>query len=591
MPPTLAAARCATAAFLLALLTLGCGGKEQPSAAGLGKAETVGAVATVHPLATEAGASALRRGGNAVDAAVAAGVMLGVVDGHNSGIGGGCFVLIRRADGTVLAIDGRETAPAAVRPDTYLRDGRADPALSQLGALAAGVPGSLAAYDHALREAGTMTLTDLLEPAARTAEQGFPSDEVYARRLRESAADLAKFQATATILLDPDGRPWPKGHVLVQPDLARTYRAIAKDGIGWFYGGPFAVAVERWMADNGGLLTAADFAAYKIRLREPLVTRYRGHTVVGFPPPSSGGVHVAQVLNILEQFDLADLHRRDPALRLHVTAEALKLAFADRAFWLGDPDFARVPRGLTDEGYARELASRISLEGTTPVTSHGQPPAAEQDVFPNLRDGAGDEKKHTTHIAAADAAGNWVAITTTVNTAFGSKGVVPGTGVLLNNQMDDFALQPGVPNAFGLVGAEANAVAPGKRPLSSMSPTVVLAGDLKTGRPVLTVGAAGGPTIISAVVQVVVNRVDLGMPLEQALAEPRLHHQWRPDALVVERAMPDMVVARLEALGHAVQRRETIAAVQAAAVDEHGAPVAAHEPRLPGKATRMGGAE
>lgn len=554
---------------------------ESVNAARDGKAAE-GVVATVHPQATQAGADVLRRGGNAVDAAVAAALMLGVVDGHNSGIGGGCFVLIRKADGTFLALDGRETAPAAVLPNTFLRDdGRADPSLSRTGALASGIPGSLAAYELALREAGTQSLAALLEPSAVRAEQGFTIDDSYARKLTETSKDLARFDASAAIFLDAQRRPWPRGHVLKQPDLARTYRSIARRGAGWFYGGPFANDVERWMAANGGLLTARDFADYRARPREPLVSRYRGHTIVGFPPPSSGGVHVAQVLNILQNFDLADLERRAPALRRHVVAEALKIAFADRAYWLGDPDFARVPRGLADEDYARQLSGRISLERATPVPSYGLPPRAKEDVFP----GGGmlhppHPSKHTTHIAAADAAGNWVAITTTVNTAFGSKVVIPGTGVVMNNQMDDFSSQAGVPNAFGLVGAEANAVEPGKRPLSSMSPTVVLDGDLATGRPVLTVGAAGGPTIISAVVQVIVNRLDLSMPIDRALAEPRLHHQWRPDVLVVERGMPQDVVDRLESLGHKVQRLDTIAAAQAAGPGDDGKLTAVHDPRV-----------
>ena len=570
-----AALRTLTAACLALLLvgTSGCHGNER-RAADTGLAPPNGVVATVNPLATEAGEAVLRRGGNAVDAAVAAALMLGVVDGHNSGIGGGCFVLVRRADGSLLAIDGRETAPADARPETFLRpDGTADPKLSQTGPLASGVPGSLAAYDLVLREAGSTSLASLLEPAAARAEAGFAIDESYARKLKGTAADLAKFGPSAAIFLDPDRKPWPAGHVLKQPDLASTYRAIARDGIAWFYRGPFAAEAGRWMKANGGVLAAGDFSRYEPRRREPLVTHYRGRTIVGFPPPSSGGVHVAQALNILSHFDLAAMQKRDPALRVHVTAEALKLAFADRAFWLGDPDFTRVPRGLVDEAYGADLAKRISPDRATPVPSHGTPPRAAEDVFP----GTG---KHTTHIAAADTKGNWVAITTTVNTAFGSKVVIPGTGVVMNNQMDDFSLDPNTPNAFGLVGSDANAVAPGKRPLSSMSPTVVLDGDLETGKPVLTVGAAGGPTIISAVVQVIVNRLDLGMSLEDALAAPRIHHQWRPDMLVVERAMPDAVVARLTALGHHVMRKEEIAAAQAAVVVPGGALSAAHDPRV-----------
>jgi len=535
-----------------------------------------GVVAAAHPLAAQAGADALRRGGNAVDAAVAAAVTLGVVDGHNSGLGGGCFVLVRTAAGELLAIDGREVAPAAAHRDLFVRDGKADPALSQTGALASGVPGSLAAYDDLLRAAGKLTLADALTPAAELADRGFPIDATYARRLAEEAAALAKFPASAAALLDPAGKAWPQGHVLKQPDLARSYRAIAKSGIGWFYEGQFGQAVEEWMKQNGGILTATDFAAYRAVRREPLVTTYRGNAIVGYPPPSSGGVHVGQILNMLEPFDLAALDRQNPGTRHHVTAEAMKLAFADRAFWLGDPAFAKVPRGLTDKAYAAELAKQIRLDRATPVAAPGRPPRHDVDLFP------GSAEKHTTHVAAADAAGNWVAITTTVNTAFGSKVVVPGTGIILNNQMDDFAIQPGVPNAFGLVGAEANAVAAGKRPLSSMSPTIVLAGDARTGRPVLTVGAAGGPTIISAVVQAIVNHVDLGMPVDAALAAPRIHHQWKPDALAVEKAMPSDIMEGLRALGHTVDVRDTIAVAQMVVVNAGGALTAAHDPRVQG---------
>src|SRR4051812_8065367 len=265
LAPFIPGGRPLAALFMAACLVAGCAAAKAPPT------ETVGVVATVHPLATEAGADALRRGGNAADAAVAAALMLGVVDGHNSGIGGGCFVLVRRADGTLLAIDGRETAPAAARADTFVRDGRADPALSQTGALAAGVPGALAAYDEVLRAAGTMKLADLLGPAADRAERGFAIDDPYARRLSGVAADLAKFPASAAVFLDPQGRPLPAGQVLTQPDLARTSGAVARDGVGCFSRGPFADAAGRWMAANGGLLTAADFAAYRTRLRAPLV--------------------------------------------------------------------------------------------------------------------------------------------------------------------------------------------------------------------------------------------------------------------------------------------------------------------------------
>ncbi len=521
-----------------------------------------GMVATVHPLATQAGIDAFKRGGNAIDAAVAAALTLGVVDTHNSGIGGGCFALIRLADGTVLALDGREMAPGKATRDMFIRDGKADPKLSQTGALAIGVPGSLAVYDYALKHGGKLTLADLIDPAALIAEQGFEIDAAFASRLGGVAELLAQFPGSAALMLDADGNPWPVGHIHKQPDLAATYRAIARDGIGHYYRGPFAQAVEKWMSQNGGLVTAKDFANYRIAQREPVVSEYRGYEVIGFSPPSSGGVHVAQILNILEQFDLAEM---DEVGRAHVLAEAMKLAFADRAHWLGDPDFAEVPRGLADAGYAQGLAQKIDVKKTISVETHGTPPGASDNLF----------GRHTTHIAAADSEGNWVAITATLNTSYGSKVLIPGTGVFMNNQMDDFSAQPGVPNYFGLLGAEANSVEAGKRPLSSMSPTIVL----KDGKPVLTLGAAGGPKIITQVVQAIVNRVDLGMALPDAVGAPRIHHQWRPDQVAVERAVAPALIEALKELGHEVDTRDSMGVTQAIGVTDDGDLIGVHDPR------------
>jgi len=513
-------------------------------------------VATVDPLATDAGVAALGRGGNAIDAAVASALMLGVVNGYNSGLGGGCFIVIRLADGTLVALDGRETAPAKARRDMFLRDGKPQPHLSRSGPLASGVPGALAAYDCAVRRYGRLCLRELLVPVADRAEEGFPLDAGYAARLKRAAAELGRWEGSRAVLLKADGSPHEEGDRLKQPDLARTYRAIAEQGTGWFYAGPFARDVGGWMRQHGGILTADDFARYRVRLREPVKSRYRGYTVVGFPPPSSGGVHVAQILNILQRFDLRGLHARDPAGFYHVVAEAMKLAFADRAHWLGDPDFADVPRGLADPQYAAGLAGRIKLDAVAKVPSHGRPPRWQSDHF----------GKHTTHVAAVDREGNWVGITATVNTSFGSKVIVPGTGVILNNELDDFSIAPGVPNAFGLVGAEANAVAPGKRPLSSMSPTIVL----EDGRPILTLGAAGGPKIITQVVMTIVYHLDLGMDLPAALAAPRVHHQWMPDRLVVESSLAPAIAAVLEQRGHRLQRTRSVGVANAIGVAPGG---------------------
>jgi gamma-glutamyltranspeptidase/glutathione hydrolase len=529
-------------------------------------------VASVHPLATDAGVAALARGGNAVDAAIATALTLGVVDQHNSGLGGGCFILIRRADGKLVAIDGRETAPAQATRDIYLRGGKPQPELSQSGPLAAATPGALAAYDLALRENGRLKLGDVILPAAEIAERGFPLDKPNASALARLAAKLREVNGNGVPLLKPDGQPYGEGEIIKQPDLAATYRAIAKGGPDWFYRGSFAAAAGTWMAEHGGILTADDFRSYRPVVREPLVTTYRGRTIVGFPPPSSGGVHVAQILNILEQFDLREIHSRDPSEYHHLLAEAMKRAFADRAYWLGDPAFARVPRGLIDGEYARSLAAKIDLTKATEVAGYSTPTDADERVF----------EKHTTHIAAADAAGNWVAITQTINTSYGSKVIVPGTGVVLNNEMDDFAIAPGTPNAFGLVGAEANAVAPGKRPLSSMSPTIVL----EDGQPVLTVGAAGGPTIINQVVQALVRRLDLGLPLDEALARPRIHHQWSPDLLRVEARLDQAVQKGLTDRGHKLTpTTANLGVTQAIEFDRtSGLFRGQADPRVPGKA-------
>jgi gamma-glutamyltranspeptidase/glutathione hydrolase len=529
-----------------------------------------GMVASVQPLATDAGVAILKSGGNAVDAAIATALTLGVVDGHNSGIGGGCFMLVRLADGRTFALDGREMAGAKATATMFIRDGKGDTNLSQNGPLASGVPGSLAVYQYATEHFGKKKLADLLAPGEDYAEHGFPLGKLYAKGLVKVTPIMARYPGTAAIFLKSDGSNFAAGDIIKQPDLAASYHAIATDGIGWFYGGPFAQAVDKWMASNGGILTTADFANYQMKVREPLVTQYRDYTIIGFPPPSSGGVHVAEILNILSHFDINALQKQDPVLRVHVISEAMKLAFADRAFWLGDPDFVHVPRGLIDANYGAELAKKISLTKCITDVEHGAPPAAAEDYF----------GKHTTHIAAADDAGNWVGITATVNTFMGSKVIVPGTGVILNDQMDDFSIQPGVPNAFHLVGGEANAPGPAKRPLSSMSPTIIL----QDGQPVITVGAAGGPKIITQVLLVTSNLIDLKDDLATAMLRPRFHHQWSPDQLWIENTFPPEMYTGLEKLGHRLDIEPPQGATQAIIRKPDGTLVGASEPRLPGKA-------
>jgi gamma-glutamyltranspeptidase/glutathione hydrolase len=525
-----------------------------------------GAVATVSPIASQAAREAMARGGNAVDAAVVAALTLGVVDGHNSGIGGGCFLVIRLASGKVIQVDGRETAPALATEDMFLREGRPDPAASQTGALAVGIPGSLAAYDWALRRYGRLPLKQHLQEAARFAADGFQLPPSFAARLRGEVGDVARDPGARAIFLHPGGSPLQPGELLVQPDLAATYRTLGEQGTRWFYNGAFASRVGDWMREHGGRVRASDFASYRLKIREPIRTRYHGCEVVGFPPPSSGGVHVAEILQILEHFDLRSMGRGSAEF-VHVVTEAMKLAFADRAYWLGDPDFTRVPRGLVSSRYAATLALKVDRTRAAVVEGHGTPDDAGSNWF----------GKHTTHFCTADAEGNWVACTATINTTLGAKVVVPGTGVVLNNQMDDFSASPGAANAFGLVGGGANAVAPGKRPLSSMSPTLVL----RNGRPILSVGAAGGPTIISQTVLAIVGAVDFGMTPREALAAVRFHHQWRPDVLHVEASLDAAVVQELRRRGHTVVVDPAIGACQMIALGPGGFEAAA-DPRLEG---------
>lgn len=525
-------------------------------------ADHFGAVASVNPIATQAGLNAFAAGGNAVDAAVAVALTLGVVDSHNSGIGGGCFILVRTADGQVLAIDGREMAPAKATRDMYLRGGEVQSDLSKTGALAVGIPGSVAALYQLQQRAGKLDFAEVLLPAAELAERGFPIDATMAKRLQSTADKLRMFPASAEIFMAADGSVLSAGDVLRQHDLADSYRKLAEHGPHWFYEGEFAEKTARWMRANGGLITAEDFADYHTVPRQPVTSEFNGYTVYGFPPPSSGGVHVAQMLNIVENFDLAELSEAE---RTHVLAEAMRLAFADRAYWLGDADFVPVPKGLISPKYADKLAAKIDPQRAAVEVMHDVPPNADTALF----------GKHTTHIASADRQGNWVAITTTLNTSFGSKVVVPGTGVLLNNQMDDFVAQPGVPNAFGLVGAEANSIAPGKRPLSSMSPTIVE----KDGEPVLTLGAAGGPTIITQVFQTLVRYLALGQSLREAVAGDRVHQQWRPDVLFVEPTLDPAVQQQLSERGHNLRDMGSFGGTQAIGIKQ-GHFQAVAEPRV-----------
>ncbi len=480
---------------------------------------TRGVVVASHSIAADVGIEVLKSGGNAVDAAVATGFALGVVDQFNSGIGGGGFIVIRMGDGAVCAIDGRETAPAAAARDMYLVNGEFDSSRSQYGPKAVGTPGLLSAYQRALEAAGTRSVGDLIEPSIRIAEAGFRLDGQYMERYTHAIERLKEDPASSAVYLHDDGSPFRAGELFKQPDLAATYRKIAEGGLDYFYRGEFAERLSNYMRENGGLITLRDMEAYSAKEREPIIGEYRGYTLIGMGPPSSGGVHVLQILKMLEISEVLSERRGWSVQTIFRTCQFMKKAFEDRARHLGDPDFypAPVERLISDEYLSLCVEEITKRKWRSERVSAMTIPASG----------------HTTNLCVVDQWGNAVAINQTVNLGFGAKITLPGTGVILNNEMDDFSAQPGVPNAFGLIGSEANSIQPGKRPLSSMAPTVVV----KDNKPVLILGGAGGPVIITGVAHIIVNMVDFEKGLAEAQAQPRFHHQFRPDVIIVEDAM------------------------------------------------------
>jgi gamma-glutamyltranspeptidase / glutathione hydrolase len=471
-------------------------------------------------------------------------------------LGGGCFILIRMADGTMAAIDGRETAPGRATRLMYVpKDTTQVSTLSTEGVLASGTPGELAALELAVRTFGKRSLAANMEGAIALADTGFLVNMRYARAISGNLDMLRRFEGTRKVLFHSDGSPLVFGDRLIQSDLAATMRRIQTEGISAFYSGDIPRKVEQYMKINGGILSAADFAAYKPVLREPVVGSYKGLQVISMPPPSSGGVHVIQMLDLLEPYDLkywgAGSSEAD-----HIIAEAMQIAFADRAEFLGDPDFVNVPvKGLLNPDYITERRGKINRLHHDKLPQAGNPlafMAADKNT-----------EKHTTHFCVVDSFGNAVAVTATVNTPFGSGVIVPGTGFYLNNEMDDFVTWPGHANYFGLVGNAANEIAPYKRPLSSMSPTILV----KDHKPFIVVGSMGGPRIITSVVLTLLNYLDFGMTLQEAVDFPRIHEQWMPDVLYTEQDVPFDVLANLRDRGHNVKVQTRWAAVTAIAVD------------------------
>lgn len=491
------------------------------------------AVASAHALASEAGMEILRQGGNAFDAAVAVSSVLSVVEPISSGIGGGGFFLLHDAKtGRDIFIDARETAPAAATPQAYLdAKGEFDRDRATNGPWSAGIPGLPAGLVHLASNYGRLPLKTSLAPAIRIAREGFPVYDRLSQGYASRREVMERYRGTRGVFL-ADGDPPETGELLVQPDLARTLELLAEKGFDGFYRGPLAKKLLAGVKAEGGRWTGEELAGYRVKERDPIRFEYDGWQIVTAPPPSSGGVALAQMLQMLEPWDLAKLPQAE---RVHLTVEAMRRAFRDRTFYLGDPDFVKVPvRALTSADYAAGQRSTIHPRKATPsaMLSGEQTPLEDDE---------------TTHFSIIDAEGNMVAGTQTVNLLFGSGLIPPGTGVLLNNEMDDFALKPGTPNAFGVMGYDANAPQPGKRMLSSMTPTFMLSKDR-----VAVLGTPGGSRIITMVLLGVLGYAD-GLDAQRVAALPRYHHQWMPDAIGTERdALPDDAIAALRAMGHTV---------------------------------------
>uniref|UniRef100_Q07VP9 Glutathione hydrolase proenzyme n=1 Tax=Rhodopseudomonas palustris (strain BisA53) TaxID=316055 RepID=Q07VP9_RHOP5 len=493
-----------------------------------------GLVVAQERLAAEIGRDVLRKGGNAVDAAVATGFAMAVTYPRAGNLGGGGFMVIHRAGGEAVAIDYRETAPQAATRDMFLGpDGKPDDAKSRDSALGIGVPGTVAGLALALDKygSGKFTLAEIVQPAIALARDGIAVADDLADTLPQWSPRLMRWPSTQRVFLKPDGSPLREGDRLVQADLAATLEAIAAQGPKGFYQGEVAAKLSRAVREAGGLIAPADLLAYQPVIRVPVRGSYRGYDIVSMPLPSSGGTVLIETLNMLEGFAMRDLGQGSVP-SLHLLIEAMKRAYADRARYLGDPAFVDAPLSrLLDKDFAAVQRDTINRDRATPSAV----------VLPPPREG-----QNTTHFSVIDAAGNAVSNTYTLNFPYGVGLIAEGTGVLLNNELDDFTAAPGASNAFGLVGFEANLPGPGKRPLSSMSPTIVL----KDGRVVLVTGSPGGSRIISAVLQVIVNVIDYEMDVASAVAAPRLHHQWLPDEVRVERGFDPAFLAALEAKGH-----------------------------------------
>ncbi len=524
-----------------------------------------GMVASEQELATQIGVDILKAGGNAVDAAVAVGFALAVALPNAGNIGGGGFMMVHDArSGKDIALDFREVAPKGASRNMYLdAAGKVIDGKSLYTHYAVGVPGTVAGMTHALSRWGSMPLARVMAPAIALADKGYPVSVTLAKTLEQEKKNMGRWPATQAVFWK-NGAPLQSGQRLVQKDLAQSLRLISQQGAKAFYEGAIAQKIVTEMAPHANALSLQDLRDYKVAEREPVRGSYRGYQIVTMPPPSSGGAHLIQILNMMERWPM-NQWGADSAQSVHYMTEAMKLAYADRSEYLGDPDFVKIPlKGLISKSYASELAASIKPQQARPAKDirPGRPQPYESD--------------QTTHYSVVDKAGNAVAVTYTLNTNFGSGIVARGTGILLNNEMDDFSAKPGVANAYGLVGGDANAVQAGKRPLSSMTPTLVL----KDGKPVLVTGSPGGARIITTVLQQVVNHIDFGMNPAEAAATPRFHHQWTPDELRVEKGFSPDTLALLRQWGHKVALKASMGRTQTIEIRD-GLLRGASDPRNP----------
>ncbi|WP_104712181.1 gamma-glutamyltransferase [Helicobacter cetorum] len=516
----------------------------------------VGLALSSHPLASQVGQKVLEEGGNAIDAAVAVGFALAVVHPAAGNIGGGGFAVIHLANGENITLDFREKAPLKATRDMFLdKQGNVIPKLSEDGYLAAGVPGTVAGMEAMLKKYGTKKLSRLIDPAIKLAEHGYTISQRQAETLKEAHERFNKYASSKKYFFKKGHHDYQEGDLFIQRDLAKTLTQIKLQGAKGFYRGHTAELIEKDMKKNGGIITKEDLANYKVKWRKPVVGTYRGYKIISMSPPSSGGTHLIEILNVMENADLST-QGFGSSKNIHIAAEAMRQAYADRSVYMGDPDFVQVPvEKLTSKAYAKKIFESIQLDTVTPS-------AKIKPGFNQLHEG-----NNTTHYSVVDKWGNAVSVTYTINASYGSAAAIDGAGFLLNNEMDDFSIKPGNPNLYGLVGGDANAIEANKRPLSSMSPTIVL----KNNKVFMVVGSPGGARIITTVLQVISNVIDYNMNISEAVSAPRFHMQWLPDELRIEKyGMPSDVKDNLTKMGYQIVTKPVMGDVNAILIKPKG---------------------